>query len=425
MRERLNTDRRVIVLGLARMSESFGNSFLLVVIPLFIASHRVSGGTFGLSEALIIGVLLSLTGLMGSLGQPIFGYISDRLRRRKVFILAGLLVLATTDLTYIIAGSYAFVLLVRSVQGVGSMLTTPTTIALINEYSDDESRGENMGVYTTLRLVGTGIGPVIAGLVIDFGPYRLPVAGEISGFDGAFVIAAIGTFLSSLLVFAFVFDPPDIKAHAYGSGPAFTVDGVGLLRDPVVHVSVGALAFGVNLGIVLAIQPQVNTRLGQGPTMFGIQLVAFGLPLVFLGPFFGAVSDRFGRRPFLLTGIGLLGPATYAQGVVTTPDGMLLARILAGLAAALAFAPAVALVGDVARKGDSGSKLSLLTMSLGVGGGISPIFAGYLVGFGYLVPFVVGALFAGVVFVAGVIVLPETLQSDVGEIAGKDGASNV
>lgn len=414
MRERVNTDRRVVILGLARMSESFGNAFLLVVLPLFIASESVAGGTFGLSEALLIGVLLSLTGLMGSLGQPIFGFVSDFLRRRKVFIVLGLLILATTNVTYIIAASYAMVLLVRIIQGFGTMLTTPTTIALINEYSDDGARGENMGVYTTLRLVGTGLGPVIAGLVIDFGPYTLPTVGEINGFDAAFLISAIGTGLSMLLVLIYVFDPPELKDQAFGGRPKFTLQGKTNLRDPVVHVSVGALAFGVNLGLVLAIQPQVNARLGQGPTMFGIQLVAFGLPLVFLGPLFGAISDRFGRRPFLLTGIGLLAPATYAQGIVSTPEMMIFARISAGLAAALAFAPAVALVGDVAQEGDSGSKLSLLTMSLGVGGGVSPMVAGYLVGFGYPVPFIAGTIFAAVVFAAGVIVLPETLHQDFG-----------
>ncbi|MDX1747552.1 MAG: MFS transporter, partial [Halobacteriales archaeon] len=38
----LGTDRRVVVLGLARMADALGNSFLIIVLPLFVASGRVS-----------------------------------------------------------------------------------------------------------------------------------------------------------------------------------------------------------------------------------------------------------------------------------------------------------------------------------------------------------------------------------------------
>lgn len=410
--EALGTDRRVVILGIARMAEAFGNSFLLVVLPLYIASGQVTGVTFGLSEELLIGVVLALTGLLASLGQPVMGFISDRIERRTIFIVAGLAIIALTDLVYIVAGLYFTLILVRIVQGVGTMLTVPTTIALINEYSEPGTRGENMGVYTTLRLIGTGLGPVFAGLIVDGGPYSLPSVGTISGFEMAFIVAAVGTAASALLVAAYVFDPPEVGYDFEGKRPTFGVRGTRALRDPVFHVSIGAFVFGVNLALVLAIQVQINEHLGQGATMFGIQLVAFGLPIFLFGPLTGAISDRIGRRGFLLTGIILLAPTTLAQGLVTTPEGMLLARVGAGCAAALAFAPAVALVGDVATEGDSGTKLSLLTMSLGVGTGLSPIIAGYLIGFGYLVPFVFGTVLAAFVSILAVIVLPETLDED-------------
>lgn len=410
--EAIGTDRRVIILGLARMAEAFGNAFLLIVLPLYLASDQVTGWTFGLSEEFLIGIVLALTGLMASAGQPILGVLSDKLRKRKVFIVAGLLILATTDLVYIVAGTYFGVILVRIVQGMGTMFTVPTTIALINEYSEPGTRGENMGVYTTLRLVGTGLGPVIAGITVDMGPYTIPELGTVDGFQMAFIVAAVGTFASALLVTAYVFDPPNVGFDFTDRRPTFGVRGTPALRDPVYHVSVGAFAFGVNLALVVAIQPQVNAHLDQGATWFGIQLVAFGIPLVLFGPITGWLSDRVGRRWFLLTGITLLGPTTLAQGLVTTPEAMLLARIGAGVAAALAFAPAVALIGDVATEGESGTKLSLLTMSLGIGMGVSPILAGFLVGYGYVVPFIVGTAIAGIVTSLGFIVLPETLDKD-------------
>ncbi|ELY61259.1 major facilitator superfamily protein [Natronolimnohabitans innermongolicus JCM 12255] len=78
-------DRRVLALACARMADGIGNSFLIIVIPLYVASDVVSGATFGLSEAMIIGIILSLFGFVNSSVQPLTGRFSDRLGRRKLY----------------------------------------------------------------------------------------------------------------------------------------------------------------------------------------------------------------------------------------------------------------------------------------------------------------------------------------------------
>jgi MFS family permease len=64
----------------------------------------------------------------------------------------------------------------------------------------------------------------------------------------------------------------------------------------------------------------------------------------------------------------------------------MLLRFLQGVAVAAVFVPSLALAGDLAGEGQSGSTLSLLTM--GFGPGIALV-SGILVGFGFAVPFVV------------------------------------
>ena len=44
-------DRRVYTLAFARMADSVGNSFLIIVLPLYIGSGVVTGNTFGLGAA--------------------------------------------------------------------------------------------------------------------------------------------------------------------------------------------------------------------------------------------------------------------------------------------------------------------------------------------------------------------------------------
>ena len=415
MRSEFATDRRTIILGVARMAEAFGNAFLIVVIPLYIAQDVGGGGTFGLSEALLSGLLLSLPGLLESVGQPFTGRLSDWTGRRKIYILFGLLVIGLTDLGYLLVSTVIGLFAIRLVQGLGGSFTTPATVALINDYASTNNRGVNMGTYTTLRLVGTGLGPVVAGIVVDQGPYRIESSWEVvrlTGFDAAFIIAAIGAFASAGLVALLVVEPDTIqKRSRSATRDVFGGDG-SILFDPVIVVAVGALVFGIAIGLVVAIQPQVNTRLDQSPAWFGIQLVAFGVPMAVLGPIFGRASDYLGRRPFLLGGLALLAPTTLAQGFVMTPEMMLMSRFGQGIAAAMAWAPAIALVGDVSTEANAGTKLAILTMSLGLGAGISPLVSGYLIRFGYLVPFLITSLLATIAFGAGMVVLEETHQTD-------------
>jgi MFS family permease len=78
---------------------------------------------------------------------------------------------------------------------------------------------------------------------------------------------------------------------------------------------------------------------------------------------------------------------------------MLGARFLQGVAVALVFAPALALAGDLAGKGQSGTQLSVLTMAFGLGVALGPLTSGVLVSYGFVVPFAFGAALAVVALV--------------------------
>ena len=97
-----DTDRRVYALSIARMADSIGNSFLIVVLPLYVASGTVTGGTFGLSTALVTGIILSAFGFFNSAVQPFVGNLSDRTGRRRAFVIAGLLVGVVSSWTFIV-----------------------------------------------------------------------------------------------------------------------------------------------------------------------------------------------------------------------------------------------------------------------------------------------------------------------------------
>lgn len=416
-------DPQILSLAVARMVGALANSFLVIVLPLYIGSELVTlpgfvgtvidlgGVEFTLTTELLIGIVLSLFGFLNSFGQPFTGALSDRTGRRKIFLLTGLTLVATGSAGYVFFTDYAAILLMRALQGIGAAFTIPVAVALVNELSEPDERGGNFGLFNTFRLIGFGIGPLLAGSVVAAGPYevgQITLAGRstaavvVSGFDAAFLVAVAGAVVSFGLITLLISDPEGTDTDA-GENISIRMrdpDGPGL--DPVFALGLATVVMALSIAIYAPLGNVINARLDQGTFLFSVQFGATVLANVLLQTPIGRLSDRYGRRPFLLFGFVLLLPTTFAQGFISLLAApfagiplvdasllMILARFLQGVAVAAVFAPSLALAGDLAGEGTSGSTLSLLTMGFGLGVAFGTLFSGILVGFGFAVPFIV------------------------------------
>jgi len=280
-------------------------------------------------------------------------------------------------------------------QGVGAALAIPATVALVNELATDATRGGNFGVFNTFRLIGFGFGPLVAGFILEFGPYPTPV-GTVSGFVAAFGVALLGAATSFALVAAFVSDPERTAASAGDELAVSVTDPEDSGLDPVFTLGVATLFMAIGIGLFATLEPQLSERLSQGSVLFSLEFAAVVIANVVFQVPVGRASDTYGRRPFLVAGFAVLVPALAAQGFVTTPAGMVAARFVQGVAVAMVFAPSLALAGDLAKEGESGTKLSILTMAFGLGTAIGPLASGFLVTFGFVWPFAFGSVLAAI-----------------------------
>jgi MFS family permease len=156
------------------------------------------------------------------------------------------------------------------------------------------------------------------------------------------------------------------------------------------------------IALFATLQTTVRAALDEGSLWFGAQFAAVVVANVVFQVPVGRYSDRIGRRPLILAGFALLVPSVLVQGYVpglaalvggdlAGPLAMLLLRGLQGVAVALVFAPGLALAGDLAGAGESGSTLSVLTMAFGLGVAAGPLVAGFLIRYGFAAPFTFGA----------------------------------
>ncbi|MFB6073693.1 MAG: MFS transporter [Haloarculaceae archaeon] len=404
-------DRRVLTLAFARMADALGNSFLIIVLPLYIASGQVSldgiagAHVFGfvLHEETLIGLVLSLFGLLNSFGQPFTGRLSDRTGRRRRYVLVGLLIFAVGSATYPLVGSYWAVLGARALQGIGAAFTIPATVALVNDYAaSDRERGGNFGVFNTFRLLGFGFGPIIAGVVITGGissqsvmTYHFPVFGAVSGFTVAFAVAVLGAIVSFGLVSWFIHDPPRTAEDAGKDLSIAILDREGRGLDPVFTLGVGTFFMATTIALFATLEGPIRLRLSESTFLFSVQFAAVTIGNVALQTPVGRASDRYGRRPFLLGGFVILIPSVLAQGFVTNAWLMLAARLAQGVAVAMVFAPGLALAGDLSRERGTGTTLSVLTMAFGLGVALGPLASGVLYNLGgFVAPFLFGGALA-------------------------------
>ena len=377
------------------MADALGNSFLIVVLPLYVASQEITGHFLGLDEPMVAGLVLGLFGLVSAAGQPLAGRLSDRLGRRKAFVILGLLVFAGANYAFSHVDTHGGLLVIRAVQGIAAAFTITAGVALVNELSRRGTRGGNMGIYNSLRLVGFGTGPLLAGVVVEAGPYRLPgLAEPVTGFEASFYLAAAAALLSAGLVQIMVEDPPETKPTLEKLAVRILAPDEAGGLDPVFTLGLATFIMSACIALLSPIEPEINARLDQGPVLFSVEFSALIASLAVAQPVVGRWSDRMGRKAFIVAGLVGLIPTTLAQGMVTGPWGMIVARLLQGVSAAMVFAPGLALAGDVAHEGQSGAQLSVLTVAFGLGISLGQVASGWLVRFGMVVPFAFGAFLA-------------------------------
>ncbi len=131
----------------------------------------------------------------------------------------------------------------------------------------------------------------------------------------------------------------------------------------------------------------------------------------FAAPLLGELSDRFGRRPVILTSVFGLGCDYVLLAVAPNLWWLFLGRLIAGATSANV-AAATAYIADVTRQEDRPRLFGLVGATFGAGFVIGPALGGLLGESGLRLPFIAAAALAFVNVCFGLFVLPESLPPD-------------
>ncbi|HKK08140.1 MAG TPA: MFS transporter, partial [Gemmatimonadota bacterium] len=359
--------------------DGIGNSILIIVIPLYVA--HLPAPWFDLPQSVLVGVLIAVYGLVNAAAQPLMGALSDRTGRRKAFIQLGLVIMGLATLAFILATRYRDLLLIRVAQGVGFACTIPASMAIMTAVTERSTRGGSMGVFTTFRMIGFAVGPLLGGFVqVHF------------GFEAAFLVGAGFLAAGIVAVQAWVEDPPAGEDAAAGHTSGFFDRR--LLTPGLLSLGGATFVMAATIAMMSTLENQFNARLEQTALGFGVAFSALTVSrLVFQVPL-GSLSDRVGRKPVIVAGLVALMPTTVLLGLVGSTMQLTAVRLAQGVASAGVAAPAFALAGDVSIAGGEGRQLSVLTMGFGLGIALGPLLAGILAVVSFEAPFAIGGVLA-------------------------------
>jgi DHA1 family tetracycline resistance protein-like MFS transporter len=178
-------------------------------------------------------------------------------------------------------------------------------------------------------------------------------------------------------------------------------------------VFIDSLGFGI---IIPSLPPVIMELTGEPVSTaarWGGLLMAVYAALQFvMAPVFGALSDRYGRRPILLASLFAFGVDFLLTGLATSMIWLFLGRAFAGVFGA-SFATAGAYVGDISDDSTRARNFGLIGAAWGSGFTLGPVIGGFVAEeIGLRAPFYTAAALALANVAFGYFVLPESLPPE-------------
>jgi len=132
----------------------------------------------------------------------------------------------------------------------------------------------------------------------------------------------------------------------------------------------------LGIGIIVPVMPVFAESLGAGGLALGFIIAAFSITRGFCQPLVGNLSDRWGRKGFLLGGLAVFALVGLLMPEATSVTTLLLVRSLHGVGSAMIVPVAMAYISDLAPVGQEGRYMGLLNIAIFSGIGSGPLLGG-------------------------------------------------
>ncbi len=368
----------VVITGLALFMASLDNLVVSTALP--VIRVHLHAGLSGLewtvnAYTLTFAVLLLSAAALG-----------ERFGRRRIFV-TGIALFTASSAVAAMAPSIGVLIAARALQGAGGAMIMPLSLTLLSAAVRPERRNAALGIWGAIGGTAIAIGPLVGGAVtsgwawqyifwlnVPVGIVLLPLArwrlAESRG--SAAPLDLTGVSLVSVGLFGVVLGLVRGNAHGWTSTSVLTSFAVGAVmlsafvawelrsdhpmldirlfaRRGFAAVNTTAMLFSFGMfGSIFFLSQFLQTVQGYSPLSAGMRILPWtAIPMV-LAPIVGQLSERWGGKPLVVTGLGLqAGGLAWLASILTptTPYPDLIAPfVVCGVGMTLFFVPLASVV---------------------------------------------------------------------------------
>jgi EmrB/QacA subfamily drug resistance transporter len=391
------------------------NTVVNVALP---SIQRELGASLSQLEWIVTGYALSFAALMLTGGK-----LADLFGRRLIFVV-GIALFTLSSLMCGLADTGHQLIAWRIVQGVGAALMNPSTLAIISATFPPQQRGMAIGIWAGTSAMALAIGPLVGGLLTEHVGWswiffvNVPIG--VLGIVASFLLIdesrddsheqrpdIPGLLTSGIGLFALTYGLIEANSYGWTSGRilgAFAVAVVSLTafallelhqRIPMMDLSLfknGTFA-GANLAMLLValsmfgvfffVSLYMQNILGFSAVQAGAAFLPMTLLIVIVAPIAGRLSDRFGSRWLITTGLTLLSIQLFYYSTLGTEANfwnLVPGMITGGFGMSLAMTPTAAAVIRAVPTAKAGVGSATLNSMRQVGGALGIALMGAIMG---------------------------------------------
>jgi EmrB/QacA subfamily drug resistance transporter len=368
----------VVITGMALFMASLDNLVVSTALP--VIREHLHAGLSGLewtvnAYTLTFAVLLLSAAALG-----------ERFGRRRIFIV-GIATFTAASAMAGLAPSIGVLVIARAIQGAGGAMIMPLSLTLLSAAVPPERRNFALGIWGAIGGTAIAFGPLVGGAVtsgwswqdifwlnVPVGIVLIPLAWwKLSESRGArSPLDLLGVVLVSAGLFGVVYGLVQGNSHGWTSTTvvgAFVLGSLFLLgfaawelrsAAPMLDirlfrhrgfasVNVTAMLFSFGMfGAIFFLVQFLQTVQGLSPLAAGVRILPWTAMPMLLAPVVGHLSERWGGKPLVVTGlalqaVGLTWLASVTSTTVPYAD-LVLPFLICGVGMTLFFVPLASLV---------------------------------------------------------------------------------
>lgn len=340
----------VFVLSFISFLNDIGGQTIKYAIPLFLTN------TLGVKTS-VIGLVEGIGDATPQLFQPLSGWITDKLKRRKKTVVLGQ-IFRSSILFLFFANSWLQVLFIRFLDRSGKGVQGAPRDALISLSAEKGAQGKAFGLSRTMDNAGAVVGLTLAGLITMFASSQtLSLTKPV--FHLIVLLAVLPAIIAVILIALFVHDTKTIKENV---NKDIKPESLGKKYFVFLFITF-IFTLGNSSDAFLILRTQ---NLGMPLPAIFFLLAAFSLVASLLSLPMGIISDKIGRKKSIIFGWLLYALVYFGFARINSLNGIIVLFLLYGVYYGFSEGVAKAYVADIVPAEKKGTAFGIYNMVSGL-----------------------------------------------------------